>query len=133
MKLPPPTVPRIRTFAFALAGLLALLGALALRRGSLAAWVELPLAGVLALAAAIVPRALAGPYRVWMAVGAAIGLVMSRVILGVFFFAVIAPVAWAMRLAGRDRLALRRRSVGWLPTNPDDRGKARYHSRFLRE
>lgn len=51
-----------------------------------------------------------------------IGLVISTVALGVLFYLVITPLAWGMRLAGRDPLRLRTRAENseWQPYRQND-------------
>lgn len=46
-------------------------------------------------------------YRGWMAFGAVLGSVNSRIILGIVFFVIVTPVALALRLFGKDLLALK--------------------------
>jgi hypothetical protein len=45
---------------------------------------------------------------------------MSRVLLAVFYYGMITPIGWGMRLAGRDKLWLRRkaRATYWRPVAP---------------
>ena len=56
------------------------------------------------------PRLLHYPYKVWMELGHALGLVNSRIILGLVFIVVLQPIAYWMRLFGYD--PLRRRQTG---------------------
>jgi Saxitoxin biosynthesis operon protein SxtJ len=62
---------------------------------------------ILALLAVAAPRLLAPVEVAWMAVSARVGRVGNTVILTVFFYVMLAPLALALRLAGRDRLGLR--------------------------
>ena len=66
-------------------------------------WVAIPglTLGLLA------PRALALPYRGWMALGHALGWVNSHIILGAVFLLVLQPIAFVMRLTGYDPLRRR--------------------------
>lgn len=52
----------------------------------------------------LAPRLLRQPYRLWMALGHALGWVNSHVILGLVFVLVLQPIAYAMRLFGYDPL-----------------------------
>jgi len=45
--------------------------------------------------------------KAWMAVARAIGVVMTHVILTLFYYLVITPFGIAMRIAGRDPLGLK--------------------------
>ena len=84
-----------------------------------------PWAGLLAVLMVIVTltRAqwLAPLNRAWMALGAAMHKVVSPVVLGTIYFGVFTPVAYVMRLAGRDALARRfepQRSTYWIDRDP---------------
>ena len=64
--------------------------------------------GVPALVLGLVaPRALVWPYRVWMALGHALGWVNGHLILGAAFVLVLQPIALLMRLSGHDPLQRR--------------------------
>ena len=58
----------------------------------------------------IAPRLLHYPYKVWMALGQALGWVNSHIILGLVFIFVLQPTAYVMRLTGYD--PLRRKQKG---------------------
>ena len=53
------------------------------------------------------PHALRGPYRAWMRVGERTGVVVSWVLLSVFFYTILTPIALIHRLFVRDQLELR--------------------------
>jgi len=62
--------------------------------------------------------------RAWMRFGFLLGKIISPIILGLIFFVLITPVAFGMRLAGRDELRLKmtHRRSHWkerLPAGPD--------------
>ena len=64
--------------------------------------------GVPALVLGLVaPLALVWPYRVWMALGHALGWVNGHLILGAVFLLVLQPIAFLMRLSGHDPLQRR--------------------------
>lgn len=70
-------------------------------------WIGLP-----ALALGIAwPRALAQPYRGWMALGHGLGWINSHLILGVVYVLVLQPIALLMRSRGHDPLRRRRDSA----------------------
>ena len=52
----------------------------------------------------LAPRVLCYPYKVWMAMGHALGWVNSHIILGLVFIVVLQPIALVMRLTGHDPL-----------------------------
>lgn len=56
------------------------------------------------------PRALAWPYRGWMALGQGLGWINSHLILGAVFVLVLQPIAALMRLLGHDPLRRHRNS-----------------------
>lgn len=97
----------LRKFGLLVGGVLLVLGILFLVRGKrhfpwfLGPGVALLLMGLL------VPRSLKQVYIAWMSIAIAMGLVVSTVILTLFFFFVITPVGWVARLSGRDFLGLR--------------------------
>ena len=68
-------------------------------------WVGIPglIVGLMA------PRLLLYPYKVWMALGHALGWVNSHIILGLVFIIVLQPIAYVLRLKGYDPLRRRRR------------------------
>ena len=53
------------------------------------------------------PRLLLYPYKGWIALGDILGLVNSRIILGLVFILVLQPIAYIMRLTGYDPLRTR--------------------------
>ena len=55
------------------------------------------------------PRLLHYPYKSWMALGQALGLVNSHIILGLVFILILQPIAYIMRLTGYDPLRNKRR------------------------
>ena len=71
---------------------------------SIVAAIAAVLLGVLAVRA---PRRLAPLSRAWMGLGMLMGKVVNPLVFGLMFFALITPVAWVMRLRGRDALKLR--------------------------
>ncbi len=65
--------------------------------------------GLPALALGLVaPRALAWPYRGWMALGHGLGWINNHMLLGAVFLLVLQPIALLMRLTGYDPLRRRR-------------------------
>ncbi len=51
-----------------------------------------------------IPRLLHFPYKIWMALGHALGWVNSHIILGLVFIVVLLPIAVIMRIIGYDPL-----------------------------
>ena len=79
------------------------------------------LAVATALAAAMRPSLLALPNRLWFQLSLLLHKVVSPIVLGVMYFVVLTPIAWIMRLAGRDVLDRRfepGRASYWKPREP---------------
>ena len=89
---------------------------------------------VLVIAGALLPAALRHVYIGWMSLAIVLGFIVSNVILTVFFFVVITPIAALARLAGKDflRLKLDRNAASyWIPTKPSAaKTKAEYERQF---
>jgi energy-coupling factor transporter transmembrane protein EcfT len=45
--------------------------------------------------------------RLWMCFGLLLGMIISPIILGIIFFGLFTPIAFLMRLSGRDELRLK--------------------------
>lgn len=78
------------------------------------------------------PRAIRPVFVGWMKVAWPVGWVVSRVILGTIFYAIITPVAVVFRLTGRDILGLKRRAdraTYWQP-KPAITDKSQYLRQF---
>ena len=63
---------------------------------------------VIALCAFLKPSWFRGYYRFSMRVGFALSQFLGRVVLLIFFFIIITPMGWVMRLIGKDPLQLKR-------------------------
>ena len=48
------------------------------------------------------PAALQPVYKGWMKIGAVLGFINTRIILGLFFYTILMPMGLAMRLLGKD-------------------------------
>jgi hypothetical protein len=70
------------------------------------AW-ALVIAGLLGVAAVVLPQALRRPHRVWMAVGEVLAWINTRVILGVVYFGLVVPMGMVLRLSGHDPMQRR--------------------------
>ena len=85
------------------AGVLALIGVLQWYRGHAVAVVWAAVAGALFLCA-LIPPAARRFFRVWMAFAAVLGAVNARILLSAFFFLVVTPVGFVVRMLGNDPL-----------------------------
>ena len=98
-------------FVGVIAFMIATLSALATRRGALSKRMLIGIGMVLALALItswIRPRWFRGFYRMGMTLSFHIGQVMGRVLLTLFFYVVVTPMALILRGSGKDLLRLRR-------------------------
>ena len=64
-------------------------------------------AAVFVATALLAPVALGPVYRLWMKIGHVLGWVNTRIILGIMFFFMFAPVALVLRLLRKDMLRRR--------------------------
>jgi hypothetical protein len=97
-----------RRFGWTVGGVFAVLGGLLLWRARMAAGtVFTAVGGVLLLLAAAAPALLAAPHRGWLAFAKVLGRVNSAVFLFLTFFLVLTPLAFFLRLFGRDELRRR--------------------------
>jgi hypothetical protein len=71
-------------------------------------WWPWVIAAPLVLLALVAPRGLAPVYRGWMAFGAVLGWINTRLILGLVFYLLLLPIGLVMRLLGHDPLRRRR-------------------------
>ena len=66
-------------------------------------WVKY-VSGTFAGVALVFPAALGPVYKVWMKIGHALGWINTRIILGIIFFILFAPIALMFRIFGRDSM-----------------------------
>ncbi|MFQ5670915.1 MAG: SxtJ family membrane protein [Acidobacteriota bacterium] len=72
-------------------------------------------------------------FRVWMVFGRAMGMVMSAIILTLFFYLLFSPVAIVMRWLGTEPLDLRwkdGKSSYWIDKAPVEQSLDRYRKQF---
>jgi hypothetical protein len=93
-----------RSFGVVFAAFFSLLGALSVYKGTERWPIWFALAGIFAILAAIVPRALGPLNQLWIKFGVLMHMVVSPVILGLIFYACIVPVGFLMRLFKNDPL-----------------------------
>ena len=82
--------------------------------------------GLLILGAAGSPVLLRPLHRVWMDLAILMGGVMTRLLLGILFFAVITPIGLLIRLSGKDMLSLRldrRARSYWVPVSAEEQSR----------
>src|SRR5689334_6506356 len=91
-----------RSFGFVFAGVFALIGCLPLLHFAQPRWWALGLAVAFALIAFVGPQILHPLNQAWLALGRLLHRVVSPIIMGVIFFVCVTPIAWIMRLRGKD-------------------------------
>jgi len=82
----------------------------------------------------VFPRSLRAVYIGWMALAFTLGLVVSKVLLTLFFYLVITPIGLLARLVGKDFLSQkldRNAASYWLPRNlAEPKQKVDYERQF---
>jgi len=97
----------LRNFGLMVGGVFLLLGGFSLwRHGAVWPWLVTP-GALLVFLGFLAPFALKQLYVSWMALAFTLGLVASIVLLTLFFFLLLTPIAWVARLCGQDFLSLR--------------------------
>ena len=104
-----PDKQELRKFGLVFAGMVILIFGLLLpwiwdKSSPMWPWI---VAAVFVAAALLVPMALGPVYRLWMKIGHVLGWINTRIILGIMFFLMFAPVALLLRLLGKDMLKQR--------------------------
>lgn len=96
---------QLRAFGLMVGGIFVCIGLWPmLRRGEdLRMW-ALVIGTLLVVPAAAFPSVLAPVYRAWMAVGHVLGVVNTRILLGVVYFVLITPMGLVMRAWGKDSM-----------------------------
>jgi hypothetical protein len=128
------TTPRdLRKFGLTVGSVFLLLGGLALWRHKWTApWLLTP-GAVLFGFGLVAPKVLKPIYIAWMSFAFALGLIVSTVLLTVFFYLVITPIGLIARVAGKDFLSLKMGSGGqsyWIAREKSVPTAAEYEQQF---
>ena len=110
-----------RAFGFVMSGFFALLGLWPLLRGEPVRLWTAGIAGVFLIVALAHASLLAPLNRLWTRLGVILHRLMTPVVMGTLFFAILTPLAIVMRICGRDALRLRRNRKAvsyWQPREP---------------
>lgn len=103
-----PTLPSNRSFGFLFTVVFAIAGAYFwFKQHTGQSWFFAAAAAFTLLITLTVPGWLTPFNRAWMKLAEILNRIVSPLVLGIIFFGVFTPIAWCMRLAGRD--ALKRR------------------------
>jgi multisubunit Na+/H+ antiporter MnhG subunit len=128
------TKTELRKFAWLMTGAFSVICALAFWRGKHTLMlVCFSLASFFFLSGLAFPLALRPIYKGWMAFARLLAWVNTRIILSVFFYAVMTPVSLLMKLIGRDALNLkfdRTRETYWHTRPAMKPAKERYERLF---
>jgi Saxitoxin biosynthesis operon protein SxtJ len=123
----------LRRFGLTVGGAFALLGALSRWRGHDSAPLVLWTLGGLLVVPALVWPAILGPVRhYWMRGAMVLGEINSRIILGVFYFLVMAPLGLVMRRFRDplDRSLTDGRASDWIQRKREPVDRAHYERQF---
>jgi hypothetical protein len=128
------SLPSERTFGFVFTGIfLILAGSIWYHHGKPVALRVCLVLAVLFLAFTIfMPIALRPLNKAWYKLGLLMGRVVSPIVLGILFFILITPIAFFMRMAGRDPLRLRKQNVQsyWIERTPPGPESASFKDQF---
>ncbi len=92
---------QLAEFGWLVGGVLALISAYGFWKGrSFWPWCATP-AVLLIVLGSVAPQGLKVAHRVWMGLALVMGFVMTRVILTVFYYLLLTPMAWFLRLIGQ--------------------------------
>ena len=94
----------LRNFGLLVGGVFLLLGLFFWYKGKTYDTVFFVVGAPLVVLGAIVPRILRPVFLVWMGLAICLGLVVSTILLTIFFYVVLTPVGWLARLSGKDFL-----------------------------
>jgi Saxitoxin biosynthesis operon protein SxtJ len=111
-----------RTFGLVMAAACALGGLWPLLHGRPVRWPAMGLCAAFLLPALSRPALLHPLNRGWTVLAGLLNRVTTPLACGLLFYLVITPLAWAMRLSGKDPLRLRPDDAGrtyWIDRQPD--------------
>ncbi len=128
------TGPRdLRKFGLMVGGVFAALGLIMLlRHKPHYPWFLTP-GIILIVAGAVVPKALKYVYIAWMSLAIVLGLIVSTILLTLFFFLVVTPIGLVARMVGKDFLRLKldkQASSYWIPRPKTPKAPAEYERQF---
>jgi hypothetical protein len=110
-------LPTNRKFGFFFTGVFVVIAAyFSHKDGALVAYAFVALAAVVLAITLVKADVLVPVNKLWMRFGLLLGAIVGPIILGLIFFVLFTPIAFFMRLFGRDELRLRFRdkSTHWI-------------------
>jgi hypothetical protein len=126
-------LPSNRSFGWTFTGIFLAFGVYGLWKGGAALSLLLALGALTALVTLTRDAWLTPLNRAWMALGLLLGRVVSPIVLGAMFYGVFTPVAWVMRLAGRDAMCRRldpAAASSWVKRDPPGPADDSYRNMF---
>jgi len=128
------TGPReLRKFGLTVGGVFVVIGLIfLLRQKTSSPFLVWPGVALITFGAAI-PRGLKYLYIAWMSLALTLGFIMSYVILTLFFFVVVTPIALLARLLGKDFLARKldkQTTTYWIRCETGAKAPASYERQF---
>ncbi len=119
---PPAELPSNRKFGWLFTAIFSGLSAWLIFLSAHHIWalVFIALALVFALLTAVSPKLLTPLNFAWHKLGLLLGQIISPIVLGLIFFALITPVSLVTRLFGRDELKIKKRAAEtyWIDRSP---------------
>ena len=126
-----PAGPSERSFGLSVGTVCAAAGLFRLWRGHEPSGVALTAIGVALVAAGLAaPGVLRVPNRVWMRGARSLGWFNSRVLLTVFFYLVLTPVGFVMRLSGFSPFQTGSSTTNWSPYSAGRRDPKHFDRMF---
>lgn len=110
-----------RSFGLVFAAAFTVIGCWPLIHTAPPRWWALALAALFVTTALVLPQILHPLNRAWLALGRLLHRIMSPLVMGAIFFLCVTPIAYVMRLRGKDVLSLKRRPdlrSYWIPRGP---------------
>ena len=123
----------LRNFGLLVGGVFLLLGLFFWYKGKTYDTVFFVVGAPLVVLGAIVPRILRPVFLVWMGLAICLGLVVSTILLAIFFYVVLTPVGWLARLSGKDFLQRKMHPPGesyWVKRESKEFEKASLEQQF---
>jgi predicted membrane metal-binding protein len=129
-----PKLPSERSFGFLFAAVLAAVAAHSVykQRDTFLIAFAATASAVLLIVALASPKTLAPLNKAWFRLGILLGRIVSPIVVGIFFFCLVTPVAVVTRFLGRDELRLKRQRGGsyWVERLPPGPSSDSFKNQF---
>ena len=110
-----------RSFGWVFTAAFAVIGVWPMISGGAVRWWSLIAAAAFLVVTLIAPALLAPLNKLWQRIGMLLHRIMSPLVLGIMFYAVVTPMGWIMRACGKDSLRIRGRGGDgsyWIKRDP---------------